>query len=102
MSEPHIPIDMILARFVRAGCGIDLLVRVEKTNASVAIIAGVRPGHLADLAGFNGFMRDPVRIVGRAIGPHLKHFSGALHGIAQLNRLLDGVCHRLFAIDVFA
>ena len=78
------------------------MVLIEEADARIAIVAGVRPGHLADAPGFDRFVSGPIRVVGGPVGADLQNLPGPLDGVAQLQCLLDCVGHRFFAIHMFA
>ena len=90
-TQPHIPINVILAGVIRAGGGINLLVLVKQASAGIPIIAGLRPGDLANAIGFDDFMRLPIRVVGRSVRANLKSLAEPLHNITELHRLLDRI-----------
>src|SRR6516225_87949 len=71
VSQPHFPVDVILAGFVRARCRIDLLMFVEKTDARIAIVAGLGPGGLANSPLGDGFARLPKRVAGGPVWSNL-------------------------------
>ena len=102
VTEPHVPIDVVLARLVGAGGRIDLLMDVEQADALVAVVAALRPGHLADAAVADRPLGLPIAVVGGGVGADLQHFLVTADLVAQLDRLLDRVRHRLFAVDMLA
>ena len=46
--------------------------------------------------------RKPGAVVARGLRPDLQHLAESVHGVAQLDRLLDGVRHRLLDVHVLA
>jgi hypothetical protein len=77
-------------------------VDVKQANPLVAVIAALSPGDLADATVAQGALRLPVAIVGRPVGADLQHLFVTPDGVTQLDRLFDGVRHRLFAVDMLA
>src|SRR5206468_2963275 len=87
----------------RPGGGVYRLMDVEETDARIAVVTALRPGHLADLSGLDGLMRLPERIVRRGVGPHLQRlFRVPSRDITELDRLIRGMRHRLFAVDMLS
>ena len=102
VAEPHIPVDVILTALVRPRGGVNLLMYVEEARARVAVVAGVRPGDLADAPGLDRFVCLPVAVTAGAVGADLQDLLVTPHGIAQLQGLLDRVRHRLLDVNMLA
>ena len=75
---------------------------VEQADARIAIVTAVGPRHLTNAARLNRVMRLPIRIARCPVWADLKNLPRLLHRVAQLDRLLDRVCHRLLDVHVLA
>src|SRR5581483_11916856 len=75
----------------------------EQADAGIAVVAALRPGDFADLPGLDGFMRFPEGVVSGGVGTDLQDLFWVFAGsIAQLDRLIGGMGHWLFAIDMLS
>src|SRR5439155_16555042 len=102
ITEPHVPINVVLSGLIRARRRIDFLVLVEEADASVAVIAGMDPGRLTNAPFGDGFARFPIGVTRGRVRSDLEDLVVALYCISYLQSLLHRMRHRLLAIDVFS
>ena len=102
VTEPHIPVDVILSRHGGPGGLVDLEPDVERAALYVTVIAAMRPGDFSHLTLADHLLRIPILLLRCPLGADLELFVVTLDRIADLDGLFHREGHRFFAVDMLA